>query len=244
MTLLERFLDPSTISLKICGITRRTDAGQLAALGVHAMGVNFWPMSKRYLPPADAAWLLDFAGRILRVGVFVNERSALPLALVRDGLLDVIQLHGDETPADAGALRAADIPFIKGIGVKSRADLAQAAAYGARAILLDAHAPGVYGGTGEVIDWNVAAQFREQHPGLPVILAGGIVPENAARAARSVRPAALDVASGAELAPGIKDFTKVKALLDAVNSESLAETEDRFASRQKTEEKRAQHRDA
>ncbi|MEI7911138.1 MAG: phosphoribosylanthranilate isomerase [Verrucomicrobiota bacterium] len=219
MTLLERFLDPTAISLKICGITRHSDATQLAALGVHALGVNFWPGSKRYLPPADAAWLLGLAGHILRVGVFVNAPVELPLRLMRDGWLDVIQLHGDETPADAAAYRAANIQFIKAIGVQSRADLVHASDYGSAAILLDAHAPGVYGGTGEVFDWNVAAQFREQHPALPLILAGGIVADNAALAARRVRPAALDVASGAELAPGIKDFAKVQALLDAVKTQ-------------------------
>ena len=218
MTFLERFLDPSAVSLKICGITRQSDAAQLSALGVHALGVNFWPASKRYLPPADAAWLLDCAGKILRVGVFVNAPVELPLQLVRDGLLDLIQLHGDETPGDAAAYRAANIPFIKAIGVKTRADLHHATEYGAAAILLDAHAPGIYGGTGEVFDWNVARQFREQHPALPLILAGGIVPDNAALAARRVRPAALDVASGAELSPGIKDFTKVQALLAALNA--------------------------
>lgn len=219
MTLLARFLDPSSVSLKICGITRQSDAAQLGALGVHALGVNFWPASKRYLPPADAAWLLDHAGKILRVGVFVNAPVELPLQLVRDGLLDLIQLHGDEAPGDAAAYRAANIPFIKAIGVNARADLDHATEYGAVAILLDAHAPGVYGGTGEVFDWNVAVHFREQHPELPLILAGGIVPDNAALAARRVRPVALDVASGAEFAPGIKDFTRVQALLDALNAE-------------------------
>jgi phosphoribosylanthranilate isomerase len=221
VTLLQRFFDPSFVSLKICGITRQADAEQLSALGVGALGINFWPLSKRYLPPANAAWLLDLAGKILRVGVFVNAPSELPLRLMQEGWLDVIQLHGDEAPADAGVFRAAKLPFIKAIGVKSRDDLGRAIDYGASAILLDAHAPGIYGGTGEVFDWNVAMQFREQHATLPIILAGGIVPENAALAARTVRPAALDVASGAELAPGLKDLAKVQALLDAVNAESL-----------------------
>ena len=209
------------MSLKICGITRLSDATQLGALGVHALGFNFWPASKRYLAPADATWLLDLAGSILRVGVFVNAPAELPLRLMRGGLLDVVQLHGDESPADAEAYRAANIPFIKAIGVKTRAELDGATAYGAVAILLDAHAPGVYGGTGEVFDWTVARRFRDQHPGLPLILAGGIVPDNAALAARHVRPAALDVASGAELAPGIKDFAKVQALLAALRAETL-----------------------
>ena len=123
MSLLERFLDPAVVSLKICGVTTRDDADRLAMIGVDALGVNFWPMSKRYLPPEDAVWLRDLDGRILRVGVFVNEPPELPLRLVSEGLLDVVQLHGDETPEDAAAFREAGIPFIKAIGVKTRADL-------------------------------------------------------------------------------------------------------------------------
>jgi phosphoribosylanthranilate isomerase len=96
-------------------------------------------------------------------------------------------------------------------------DLARAAEFGASAILLDAHAPGVYGGTGEVFDWEVASNFRRKHPSLPIILAGGIVPENAGLAAMSVKPAALDIASGAETSPGIKDFEKVAAFLTALH---------------------------
>ena len=213
MSLLEHFLDPATVSLKICGVTTRDDADRLVALRVDALGVNFWPKSKRYLPAEVADWLRDLEGKILRVGVFVNEPPELPLRLVRDGLLDVVQLHGDETPEDAAAFRDAGIPFIKAIGVKTRADLARATEYGASAVLLDAHAPGLYGGTGEVFDWEVASDFRRQHPRLPVILAGGIVPENAGLAAMSVQPAALDIASGAEISPGIKDLEKVAAFL-------------------------------
>ena len=216
MPLLESFLDPSFASLKICGVTTRGDAAQLVELGVDALGVNFWPKSKRYLAAEDATWLRDLAGKILRVGVFVNEKPDLPLRLVRAGYLDVVQLHGDEMPEDVTAYRDADVSFIKAIGVKTRANLERATEYGAAAILLDAHAPGVYGGTGEVFDWEVASDFRRQHPELPVILAGGIVPENAGLAVMSVQPAALDIASGAELSPGIKDFQKVAAFLKAL----------------------------
>jgi phosphoribosylanthranilate isomerase len=126
-------------------------------------------------------------------------------------------LHGDETPAYAAPFRNAGIPFIKAIGVKTRADLARATDYGASAILLDAHAPGIYGGTGEVFDWEVASDFRRLHPQLPIILAGGIVPENAGLAAMSVKPTALDIASGAEISPGIKDFQKIAAFLTALH---------------------------
>jgi phosphoribosylanthranilate isomerase len=217
MSLLESFLDPSTVSLKICGVTMREDAYQLISLGVDALGVNFWQKSKRYLPPEDAGWLRDLDEKILRVGVFVNETTELPLRLVSEGYLDVVQLHGDETPEDAAAFRDAGVPFIKAIGVKTRADLARATKYGAAAILLDAHAPGIYGGTGEMFDWEVASEFRRDHLSLPVILAGGIMPENAGLAAMSVQPAALDIASGAELVPGIKDFQKVAAFLSALH---------------------------
>lgn len=217
MSPLECFLDPATVSLKICGVTTRGDADQLVAMGVDAIGVNFWPRSKRHLAPAESIWLRDLEGKILRVGVFVNEAPALPLRLVREGYLDAIQLHGDETPEDASAFREAEVPFIKAIGVKTLTDLKRATEYGAAAVLLDAHAPGIYGGTGEVFDWEVASEFRRQHPRLPVILAGGIVPENAGLAAMSVQPAALDIASGAEISPGIKDFKKVAAFLAALH---------------------------
>ncbi len=217
MPLLESFLDPATVALKICGVTTRADADRLVTQGVDALGVNFWPQSKRYLAPDDASWLKDLDGKILRVGVFVNEPPELPLRLVREGYLDVVQLHGDETPEDAAAFREAEIPFIKAIGVKTLADLDRATEYGAAAVLLDAHAPGIYGGTGEVFDWEVASDFRRRHPDLPVILAGGIVPGNAGLAAMSVQPAALDIASGAEISPGIKDFEKVAAFLTALH---------------------------
>jgi len=220
MPLLTRFLDPSSVSLKICGVTTRGDADQLVAMGVDALGVNFWPKSKRYLPPEEAIWLHNIAGQILRVGVFVNEPPELPLKLVREGYIDAVQLHGDEKPEDAAVYRDAGIPFIKAIGVTTRADLDRAPEFGAAAILLDAHAPGIYGGTGEVFDWEVASGFRRDHPDLPVILAGGIVPENAGLAAMSVNPAALDIASGAEVSPGIKDFQKVAAFLTALHRPS------------------------
>ncbi len=217
MPLLESFLDPSDVSLKICGVTTREDAERLVEMGVDALGVNFWPKSKRYLAPEKAEWLADLSGKILRVGVFVNEAPELPLRLVREGLLDAVQLHGDETPEDAEVFREAGVPFIKAIGVKTLGDLERATDFGAEGILLDAHAPGIYGGTGEVFDWEVASSFRRSHSDLPIILAGGIVPDNARLAAMSVRPAALDVASGAEISPGFKDFDKVAAFLTALN---------------------------
>ena len=210
-----RFLSPARTSLKICGVTTRTDAENLAGLGVDALGANFWPKSKRYLAPELAGFLRDLEGRILRVGVFVNAGPDLPRQLFDDGLIDVIQLHGDETPADARLFAEAGIPFLKALGVRGVEDLAAARDFHASGLLLDAHAPGVYGGTGQTIDWTLARTFVEQHPDLPLILAGGITADNAAAAIEAVRPAALDIASGAESRPGVKDFEKVAALLAA-----------------------------
>jgi phosphoribosylanthranilate isomerase len=217
MSRLESFLDHQSVSLKVCGVTNTADAERLVELGVDAIGVNFWSGSPRHVASTGAGWLTALEGRILRVGVFVNASATLQISLVREGLLDLVQLHGDETLVDAAALREAGIPFIKAIGVKTHADLERVEDFRAAAVLLDAHAPGVYGGTGETFDWNTALDFKSKHPQLPLILAGGIKPENAARAAEMLHPSALDVASGAESSPGVKDFDKVRGLLRALN---------------------------
>ncbi len=216
MTTAARFLSPSPVALKICGVTLAADAERLVEMEIDALGANFWPHSKRYLDPAAAGFLRGLQGKILRVGVFVNAGPDLPRRLVEEGLIDVVQLHGDETPEDAAVLRDAGIPFLKAIGVKGLADLELAKEFGAAGILLDAHAPGVYGGTGQTSDWELARTFATRHPDLPLVLAGGIVPANVAAAVQAVRPAALDVASGAEIRPGVKDFAKVAALLAGI----------------------------
>lgn len=213
------FLSHGATSLKICGVTIRSEAERLAELGVHALGFNFWPCSKRYLDPAAGAWTKDLAGAILRVGVFVNEESDLAYRLLGEGMIDVVQLHGDETAEVVAGFRKAGIPVIKAVGVKDLADIASAGSYGGDAVLLDAHAPKVFGGTGETFDWGLAKGFRDSFPAMSMILAGGITPYNAAQAVAEVRPAALDVASGAEVSPGVKDFGKVAALLAACHTE-------------------------
>ncbi len=185
----------------------------LIDLGVDAVGINFWPRSKRYQSRAQIESALDAArDQILRVGVFVNEASDLPQQLLQEGLLDLVQFHGEETPEYCHAYPQ----FIRAFGVNSAADLDAIQSYRASAVLLDAPAPGVYGGTGKTFDWNFANQYRKEHPSSPLILAGGITPVNAAEAISAVRPAALDVASGSESAPGIKDPQKVEALLACV----------------------------
>lgn len=213
------FLGNNGTSLKICGVTIRSEAEKLAAMGVHAVGFNFWPRSKRYLDPRANVWMKELAGAILRVGVFVNEEGDLPYRLFGEGMIDVVQLHGDETPECVGGFRKAGITVIKAVGVKDHSDIEDAGSYGSDAVLLDAHAPKVFGGTGETFDWELAHAFRKRFPSIPMILAGGITPENAEHALRDVRPVVLDVASGAEISPGVKDFEKVAALLEACAAE-------------------------
>ncbi|PAW61167.1 MAG: hypothetical protein B9S37_06370 [Verrucomicrobiia bacterium Tous-C3TDCM] len=224
MSLLERFFAADEVSLKICGITRAEDARGLVACGVTALGVNFWPLSKRFISPDDAApWLHEVNGSIVRVGVFVNAKNDFIEELVRQDLIDVVQLHGDESAVQMEALQARGIPCVRAYGVKCAADLVGLAEFAnADALLLDTAAPGVYGGTGEVFDWSLVQQVREAFPGKPLFLAGGITPQNAESAVRQVLPAALDVASGAEISPGVKDFVKVHEIQAAVGKGILS----------------------
>lgn len=215
---LEFFVNKRT-SLKICGVTMRSDAEKLAAMGVHAVGFNFWPHSKRYLDPLANTWMKELAGGILRIGVFVNESSDLPYRLFGEGMIDVVQLHGDESPGAVVGFRKAGIPVIKAVGVMDISDVDAAGNYGADAVLLDAYAPKVFGGTGATFDWSIANGFKKRFPSIPMILAGGITPENAGQAVVEVRPVALDVASGAEVSPGVKDFGKVAGLLAVCDAE-------------------------
>ena len=209
----------SPTSLKVCGITTESDLVGLIDHGVEALGFNFWPQSKRYIEPSSAAkFSPDYAGKILRVGVFVNAVQAEVFSLLDEGVIDVAQLYGDESVEYCQAFVQRGYAFIKAIGVKNSGSLEHVADYGATAILLDAHAPDVYGGTGDTFDWNLALRVMEVNPHLPIMLAGGITAENAAEATLRVRPCALDVASGAESSPGVKDFTKVAALVAAVES--------------------------
>ncbi|MGJ8724868.1 MAG: phosphoribosylanthranilate isomerase [Roseibacillus sp.] len=218
---LQSFLSSADPSLKICGVTNPSDAEKLAQLKVSALGINFWPQSKRYCPAEDAlTFLPGLAGKIVRVGVFVNNARQVAPELVFKGALDAIQLHGDEDDEELAEFLTSGVPVIRSLALKPDDNLAAVIGHyqalsqksgGTLALLLDAHAPGVYGGTGETIDWNQAAEFIQLSP-LPVLLAGGIIPENAAEAATIAKPAALDIASGAESAPGIKDFVKVAAL--------------------------------
>jgi phosphoribosylanthranilate isomerase len=203
--------------VKICGITSAADAGVCAEAGANAIGINFYPKSKRFHPLAAArTWLRAFTGGPARVALFVNA----PLTEIREAvdtaLFEAIQLHGAESPDFCAAVRALGLPVIRGLALRSAADLALLENHPADAFILDAWSPGEYGGTGHVGDWPLAAAAVCRFPDKTILLSGGLTPENVNAALREVVPFGVDVASGVESAPGMKDHAKIRAFLAAV----------------------------
>ncbi len=214
------FPEPGKVLTKICGITSAADATMCAAAGADAIGVNFYPKSKRYHALEDAVvWLAGVPPHVARVAVFVNADAAAVRAAAATGLIDVLQFHGAETPEYCAELRAATgLPVIRALPVRGAEDLADFARWPVDALLLDAHAPGVYGGTGRTIDWTLAVEAVRRMSPLPVILSGGLTALNTEEAARAVRPAGVDTASGVEISPGVKDPEKTRALILAARA--------------------------
>ncbi|MDX8411910.1 MAG: phosphoribosylanthranilate isomerase [Mariprofundaceae bacterium] len=202
----------SPVRIKICGITRPEDAVCAASLGVDAMGFVFYPKSPRYIRPEDAALIIEqLPPFISAVGLFVNPTQDEIDDALNTSPLDVIQLHGDETPAFCKSQKRR---VIKAIPIAGKADLARAGAYDCP-ILLDARAPaGVYGGTGESFDWSLLQGF--DHP-RPVVLAGGLKPDNVRQALDVRQWFAVDVSSGVEAEPGIKDADKMRRFVAHVH---------------------------
>ena len=212
------------MKIKICGVTLVEDAARIAAADVDFIGLNFWPRSKRYVDLDRAAALAAAAraaGPAAIVGVFVDATTEEIAAAVARVGLDVIQLHGAE-PAEAAAAvaRAAGRPVWKAIAAGAPGDLDGLAAWpvdAVDALLLDAPSP-EKGGSGRSFDWNLARAARERHPARRIVLAGGLHAGNVAAAIAAVGPWAVDVASGVEAAPGIKDAAKLAAFLAAARA--------------------------
>ena len=198
-----------TVKVKICGVTRPEDALAAVRLGADALGFNFWPRSKRYLPPAEArAIVRGLPPFVTAVGLFVDPTvDEVRSAADASGVV-LAQLHGDETPELCLAM---PLPVLKAIRVADGSSLAQLASYDVRGFLLDAPSEG-YGGSGKVIDWSLVAEVARE---MPIVLAGGLTPDNVAEAVRTVRPWAVDVASGVESAPGVKDEEKMRGFIEA-----------------------------
>jgi phosphoribosylanthranilate isomerase len=202
--------------IKHCGITNLDDAHRAAEAGAWALGMIFWEGSPRRCDPAEAALIGASLRRTLEiVGVFVNATLEEIDALVQGAGLSIVQLHGDEGPVFCTEVaRRTGAKVMKAARVRSRADLQAAAAFHTDFHLLDAYVEGVPGGTGETIDWEVV---RGQKLQSPIVLSGGLSADNVAAAIAATEPFAVDVASGTESAPGIKDHAKLQAFADAVH---------------------------
>jgi phosphoribosylanthranilate isomerase len=198
--------------VKICGITRLEDALAADRLGADALGFNFWPGSKRYVTPA-AAWEIvrRLPPLVTPVGVFVNQPESEMIGIAKETGMRVLQLHGDESPVVCARL---PFPVVKAIRVDAVKALSALASYEVAAFLLDTPSRG-YGGTGAPFDWSLAEGISEI---APIVLAGGLTPENVARAIAAVKPYAVDVASGVESAPGVKDEGKMARFIEEARS--------------------------
>ena len=202
--------------VKICGITRVEDALSAVHAGADAIGLVFYAPSPRCVSIAQAqAIIAAMPPFISVVGLFVNATIAEIQSTLSQVRLDIIQFHGDETPQDCEhACAQINLPYYKAIRVKPDTNLLQYAIdfKDAKALLLDTYSEKAYGGTGHVFDWNLIPKNLTK----PVILAGGLVPENVAAAIKQVQPYAVDVSGGVELSKGIKDAAKIAAFMQAV----------------------------
>ncbi len=192
------------MKVKFCGITRVEDALEAARLGAWAVGINHWDGGPRRCDPAVAAEIgAEMKRKLEVVGVFVNSTLDEIARAAEDESLSLVQLHGDEGLQFCREVsRRTGCGVIKALRVRSRADVQAARAFRVDYHLLDAHRAGVPGGTGESFDWDLLSGRRSK---VPLILAGGLRPDNVGAAIAATRPFAVDVASGVEEAPGLKD---------------------------------------
>ena len=203
------------VRVKICGVTRGEDALAAVRLGADALGFNFWPGSKRHVTAAAArAIIARLPPFVTPVGVFVNQLEEEMRAIAAETGIQIFQLHGDEPPELCARL---PLPVVKAIPVDQVRALSRLLSYEVSAFLLDTPSRG-YGGSGEPFDWSLAEGVSEV---APVILAGGLTPENVAAAVRAVRPYAVDVASGVESSPGVKDMARMSRFFAAVREVHL-----------------------
>ena len=206
---------PRSIKVKVCGITNGEDALAAVESGADALGFIFYEKSPRYVVPAIAGQIIaELPPLVMSVGVFVNEGLATVRSIMDTYHLGMAQLHGDENASYCHELSR---PVIKALRLKNRESLLALAEYqgrgSVRGFVLDTFSELAYGGTGQVTDWTLAAEVAKS---TPILLAGGLTPDNVTEAIRVVRPYGVDVSSGVESAPGKKDRAKLRAFLEAV----------------------------
>ncbi|MEI7816182.1 MAG: phosphoribosylanthranilate isomerase [Desulfuromonadales bacterium] len=201
------------IKIKICGITNLEDALMAVEAGADALGFVFFAGSPRYISPEQAAAIIQSLPPFVQtVGLFVNEELSTVNAVADQCGLDIVQLHGEESPDYCTAVKRR---IIKAFRVKDASSLNAMANYRVAAFLLDAWSPSAHGGTGKTFNWEIAARaVGVQH----IILAGGLTPENVAEAIVAVKPYAVDVSSGVESGPRQKDAGLVNRFIRATRS--------------------------
>jgi phosphoribosylanthranilate isomerase len=200
--------------VKICGITNLEDALVAVEAGADALGFNFYRPSPRYISPAAAREITAaLPEQILKVGVFVNEDQASVVEIARTAGINALQLHGDESPAYCAALEGWYV--IKVFSQKNLTDRTPVD-YNVAAVMVDAGDNAMRGGTGRIVDWALATEFRDLVPKL--FLAGGLSPTNVEDAITTVRPYAVDACSLLEHAPGKKDHDLVRAFIKNVRA--------------------------
>ncbi|MCB1228462.1 MAG: phosphoribosylanthranilate isomerase [Verrucomicrobiales bacterium] len=208
-------------AVKVCGLTGLENARAVLAAGADALGINFWPQSKRHVSLTHArTWLPELRDLTPLVAVLVNPEPDLLDALTNEDLVHTLQLHGDESPATVAHLMERGLSVIKALQIRDASSLDAIAHYPCPDILLDAYNPGLYGGAGHAFPWHLFTEAQQRFPEKRLILSGGLTPENVATAVRQTHPLAVDVASGVESAPGIKDPAQVEQFVQAVRSAS------------------------
>lgn len=206
--------------VKICGITTPADAESAIEAGADALGFNGYPGSKRYLDLKEAScWISQLPAFVTRVAVLVNPTREEAEAVLALPGIDLVQFHGRETPDFCAPFRPHG--FIKALAARDRQTLNEATSFGTRSILLDAYVPGEYGGTGSLIDLDLAAGVVRDHPELSITLSGGLTPDNVGEAVARVRPYAVDVASGVESHPRKKDASLMRRFVAAAQENHL-----------------------
>jgi len=205
------------IHIKVCGLTDPSEARAVAEAGADAIGLVF-AKSSRQIDPDRARKIIEALPPMIQaVGVFVNESPERIEEIIAYCGLDLVQLHGEETPETCRRLAPR---VIKAWRIRDRADIQNLMPYmgTVRGFLLDAWSPKAHGGTGEAFDWSIAVEAKEAISSLPIVLAGGLRPENVLEAVRQVQPWGVDVSSGVERAPGKKDLEKVTCFIQALMS--------------------------
>jgi len=203
-----------SVKVKICGITRAEDAAAAVAAGADLLGFVFHDGSPRHVSVAAAAAMArNIPPHVVRVGLFVNAPEADVTAALRACGLQLLQFHGDEPPEYC---RQFPVMTMKAFRMRDAETLRQLPEYPTAAWLLDAFVPGARGGTGHTFNWELAVAAVKL--GRPVFLAGGLTPDNVADAVRRVRPFAVDVSSGVEAAPGVKDAARMRAFIAAAKA--------------------------